>query len=79
MVGAMIFDTGIFIRVQRGNVKAADLMEKSKERFFSVQTYMELLQCAQDKHQHRLVCRFINDFRLTVLPLTENIGHRALI
>lgn len=40
---------------------------------------MELLQCAQDKHQHRLVCRFINDFRLTVLPLTENIGHRALI
>jgi predicted nucleic acid-binding protein len=75
----MIFDTDIFIWVQRGNVKAADLMEKTKERFLSVQTYMELLQCAQDKRQHRLVRRFISDFKFTVLPLTENIGHRALI
>ncbi|HBA89448.1 MAG TPA: VapC toxin family PIN domain ribonuclease [Geobacter sp.] len=75
----MIFDTDIFIWVQRGNHKAADLMDKAKERFLSVQTYMELLQCAQDKRQHRMIKNFISEFRFTVLPLTENIGHRALI
>jgi len=75
----LIFDTDLFIWVQRGNVKAADLIEKTQERFLSVQTYMELLQCAQNKSQHRLVKRFISDFRFTVLPLTENIGHRALV
>jgi predicted nucleic acid-binding protein len=75
----MIFDTDIFIWVQRGNQKAATLIDNTTERFLSVQTYMELLQCAKDKQQQRLVKRFIADFRFTVLPLTENIGHRALI
>lgn len=40
---------------------------------------MELLQYAKDKQQQRLMKRFISDFRFTVLPLTENIGHRALV
>ncbi len=75
----MIFDTDIFIWVQRGNLKAATLIDGAKERFLSVQTYMELLQCAQDKRQQRLVKRFMADFHFNVLPLTENIGHRALI
>lgn len=75
----MIFDTDIFIWVQRGNAKAAALIDGTRDRFLSVQTYMELLQCAKDKQQHRLVKRFISDFRFWVLPLTENIGHRALV
>ena len=75
----MIFDTDIFIWVQRGNTKAAALMDSATDRFLSVQTYMELLQCATDKQQHRKVKRFISDFNFTVLPLTENIGHRALV
>lgn len=75
----MIFDTDIFIWVQRGNSRAAALIENTRDRFLSVQTYMELLQCAKDKQQQRLVKRFISDFRFTVLPLTENIGHRALV
>jgi predicted nucleic acid-binding protein len=77
--GGMIFDTDIFIWVQRGNAKAAALIDGTKDRFLSVQTYMELLQCAKDKQQLRLVKRFISDFRFSVLPLTENIGHRALV
>lgn len=75
----MIFDTDILIWVQRGNLRAAALVEGARERSISVQTYMELLQCAKDKQQQRLVKRFISDFRFTVLPLTENIGHRALV
>jgi len=49
----MIFDTDIFIWMQRGNEKAAKLMEKTNERFLSIQTYMELLQCAKNKTQHK--------------------------
>lgn len=75
----MIFDTDILIWVQRGNLRAAALVEGARERSISVQTYMELLQCAKDKQQQRLMKRFISDFRFTVLPLTENIGHRALV
>ncbi len=75
----MIFDTDIFIWAQRGNEKAARIMERSEERYLSVQTYMELMQCAKDKKQHRCVKNFLTTFGFIVLPLTENIGHRASI
>jgi predicted nucleic acid-binding protein len=75
----MIFDTDIFIWAQRGNQKAAKMMEKSDERVLSVQTYMELLQCAKNKTQHKYTKDFLSSFGFTVLPLTENIGHRASI
>lgn len=75
----MIFDTDIFIWVQRGNRKAANLIDATPERYLSVQTFMELLQGAKDKAQQRIVKQFISDLGFIVLPLTGNIGHRALI
>ncbi|MFC1670739.1 type II toxin-antitoxin system VapC family toxin [Spirochaetota bacterium] len=75
----MLFDTDILIFVQRGNVKAASLIEKSQNRNISIQTYMELLQSAQNKNQHKYIFSFIKDFNFIILPLTENIGHRASI
>ncbi|MHB8882102.1 MAG: PIN domain-containing protein [Thermodesulfovibrionales bacterium] len=75
----MIFDTDIFIWVQRGNRKAANLIDGTPERYLSVQTFMELLQGASDKAQQRIMKQFISDLGFFVLPLTENIGHRALI
>ena len=75
----MIFDTDIFIWVQRGSEKAARLMQRVENKFLSVQTYMELLQCAKNKTQHKYVKDFISSFGFMVLPLTENIGHRASI
>lgn len=75
----MLFDTDIFIWVQRGNEKAARLMERSELRYLSIQTYMELLQCAGNKTQHEYVKDFITSYNFIVLPLTENIGHRASI
>ena len=77
--GMMIFDTDIFIWVQRGSEKAASLMEGVEERYLSVQTYMELLQCAKNKTQHRCIKDFLTTFDFHILPLTENIGHRASI
>ncbi len=75
----MIFDTDIFIWIQRGNEKAAELVENTDHRYLSIQVYMELLQGAKDKTQHKHVRNFINTYNFMVLPLTENIGHRASI
>jgi len=75
----VLFDTDIFIWVQRGNEGAARLIEKAGDRCLSIQTYMELLQCAKNKSQHKNVKDFIATYGFTVLPMTENIGHRALI
>ena len=75
----MIFDTDILIWVQRGNDKSARLIEKDKDRYLSIQSYMELLQGARNKTHHKYVKDFISEFEFSILPFTENIGHRALI
>jgi predicted nucleic acid-binding protein len=75
----VIFDTDIFIWVQRGNLKAAHLIEGENERLLSVQSYMELLQGAENRRQHEQTKSFLRDFGFSTLPLTENIGHRAAV
>jgi predicted nucleic acid-binding protein len=75
----MIFDTDILIWVQRGNKKAAKIIEKDEDRYLSIQSYMELLQGAKNKTHHKYVKDFISDFAFSILPLTENIGHRVVI
>jgi hypothetical protein len=75
----VIFDTDIFIWAQRGNEKAAKLMDGTEERYLSIQTYMELLQSAENKSQHEYIKDFISSYGFIILPLSENIGHRASI
>jgi len=75
----VIFDTDIFIWVQQGNSRAARLIDDDEQRFLSLQTYLELLQGAKNKQQQDHTRSFLKDFGFQVLPLTENIGHRAAI
>ncbi len=75
----MIYDTDILIWIQRGNKKAATLIEKDEDKYLSVQSYMELLQGAKNNLHLKHIKSFINEFAFSILPLTENIGHRALI
>jgi hypothetical protein len=75
----VIFDTDLFIWIQRGNGKAARLVEQEEERLLSLQTYLELLQGAQNQQQHESTKSFLKTFGFATLPLTENIGHRAAV
>ena len=44
----------ILIWVQRGNRKAACLIDRTQDRYVSVYSRLELLQNAKDKDQHQV-------------------------
>jgi len=75
----VIFDTDILIWIQRGNEKAASLVDKSADRYLSILSYMELLQGADNKKEHYLIKDFLKLYGFQMLPVTENIGYRAAI
>ena len=75
----MIFDTDIFIWIERGNKKAAALIEKADDPAISIQTYMELLQSAKNRKQQEYSRGFLHLFGIRTLPLSSNIGHRAAV
>jgi len=75
----MIFDTDILIWIERGNIRAAKFLQEAPLRTISLQTYLELMQCAKDKKQQKRSREFLRDFRIRVLPLSEKIGFRASV
>lgn len=75
----MIFDTDILIWIQRGHVRAADLVGGSLARKISLQSYLELIQYSKNKLQQAHTRAFLKEADFEILPLTENIGHRAVV
>jgi len=75
----MLFDTDVLIWCFRGVAKAAKAIEDDPTPHISVVTYMELVQGARDKRELKSISSFLADMGIPVLPLTENIGHRASI
>ena len=74
----MIFDTDVFIWIQRGSASAADALERESGRFISAQTYMELMQGAKNREQQNAARRFLRDFGVRIIPLSAEIGDRAM-
>ncbi len=60
-------------------IKAAQSIKDEDERLLSVQSYMELLQGAENRKQHEQTKSFLRDFGFLTLPFSENIGHRAAV
>ena len=75
----MLFDTDVLIWFLRGHPRAATLVDRAADRSVSVVTYMELLQGARNKQEIKTIKSFLTEFAFRVVPLTENIGHRALV
>jgi predicted nucleic acid-binding protein len=75
----VLIDTDVLIEFQKGNSAAARAMGKIETKQVSLQSAMEFLQGARNPHEIKLLKRFMVEYDFAVLPLTENIGHRALI
>lgn len=76
---SVLFDTDVLIWCFRGVAKAAKIIEDDSSPAVSIITYMELVQGARDKKELKAISSFLTDMGIPVLPLTENIGHRASI
>jgi len=74
----VIFDTDVFIWIQRGSRRAAQLVQNAPTRLLSIQSYMELLHGARNRAEQMSVRRFLADFAFVTLPLTPEIGNRAV-
>jgi predicted nucleic acid-binding protein len=75
----VIFDTDVLIYAQRGARRAALAIDSASERLVSVLSLMELLQGARGKDDLRIIKRFMVELSFGLLPLSENVGHRALV
>jgi hypothetical protein len=75
----MVFDTDVIIWALRGSRRAASEIDKAESLALSVVSYMELTQGARNKTELRLTRAYLADLGFSILPLSENIGHRASI
>jgi len=75
----MLFDTDVLIWYLRGDKKAAKLLQDTQPKSLSIVVYMELLQGARDKNEIKVIRTFLKEAAFEIIPLTENIGHRASV
>ena len=75
----MLFDTDIIIWALRGNQNAAFTIDSVDNRSISSVSYMELLKGARDKKELKSIKQYLHDPGFEVLPISENISHRATI
>ena len=74
---AMLVDTDVLIWFLRGQPSAGIAIDECQSIELSAVTYIELAQGARDKEELRLLRLTIRLNGWRILPLTEDIGHRA--
>ncbi len=75
----MIFDTDVLIWAERGNTNAMKVIDADPERSMSIQTLLELFQQAENKLQLKHTKKMISTVGFKVIPITEEIGNKALL
>lgn len=75
----MLFDTDVLIWALRGSDAAARVIDADDDRRISAVNYMELIQGARSKREQAAIREFLDELGFAVLPITEDISHRAVI
>lgn len=75
----MLIDTDVLIWLYRGNERALKLVESEPELYVATQTAMEFLQAAPSKERQKALGSFMAAAGIKIAPLSESIGHRALV
>lgn len=75
----MIYDTDVLIWFLRGNAKAVKAVDSQTDRAISTITYLELLQGLKKQNELKIIRDFLSRYSFQIIPLYENIGHRAAI
>ena len=75
----MLFDTDVIIWALRRNDKAVRKIDSTEVLQISAVTYMELLKGARDKQELRNLKQTLQMLSIEVIPISENISHRAMI
>ena len=74
----MVIDTDVLIWYMKGNEKAYKIIEKSKNIFISVVTYMELVQGMRNKNELNNLRRALHVWNLKILYISEEISIKAM-
>ena len=75
----MLFDTDVIIWALRGNARAAAAVDGADSLELSIVSYMELVRGARDKRELHATKTTLANLDFQMLPLSENIGHRASV
>ena len=74
----MVIDTDVLIWYMKGNEKAFKIIEKSKNIFISVVTYMELVQGMRNKNELNNLRRALHVWNLKILYISEEISIKTM-
>ena len=74
----MVIDTDVLIWYMKGNAKAYKVIEKSKNFFISVVTYMELVQSMRNKNELQNLRRALHVWNSKILYISEEISIKAM-
>ena len=78
--GALVLiDTDVLIWLFRGKPSAGRAIDKADSIVLSSITYMELVQGVRNKEEFNLLRKTIHNYQWEILPLSENISHRATV
>ncbi len=74
----MVIDTDVLIWYMRGNEKAYQLIENSKNFFISAITYMELVQGLRNKQELTKFRKALNGWNAQILYVSEEVSAKAM-
>lgn len=74
----MLIDTDVLIWYMKGNKKAYQIVEKQKNFFISVITYMELVQGMRNKQELNALRKAIRHWQAKLLYMNEEISAKAM-